>query len=216
MHTFIDESGDTGPVGRGGKPYFRLAAVWVPSFAEAEAFREAVRQLRRDLGLRRNYEFKFANTPTYPERRRAFLSTALAQKFRFAACCIDKTDDYWKDTAGPEQHWACATSLAVQLRPIYHQAEEETGWPLREPVTVDNNSDSDFLNTIKRQFRGLASKSRPGSSLVGKVTFRDSQPDEMIQLVDMVVGAVGASIDSVDVIWYKLIADRSLGIIRLP
>jgi hypothetical protein len=109
MPTFIDESGDTGPFSEGGKPYFRLAAVWVPTLDHAESFREAVRQLRRDLGLRADYEFKFYKTHTRPEQRQAFLTAALAQPFRFTVCSIDKTADYWNSAGGPEQHWACAT-----------------------------------------------------------------------------------------------------------
>jgi hypothetical protein len=64
MPTFIDESGDTGHSPT-SLPYFRLAAVWIPSLAEANAFREAVRQLRQnrpDLHLEEDFEFKFAKT----------------------------------------------------------------------------------------------------------------------------------------------------------
>jgi hypothetical protein len=126
MPTFIDESGDTGPANQGGKAYFRLAAVWMPSLDHAEAFREAIRQLRRHLGLRADYEFKFYSTHSHPEQRRAFFDVALAGEFRFAVCSINKTADYWSSADGPEQHWACATTLAVSFRPLYHQAEEES------------------------------------------------------------------------------------------
>jgi hypothetical protein len=216
MPTFIDESGDTGPTRHGGKPYFRLAAVWVPALEDAETFREAIRRLRHDLGLRTDYEFKFASTYARPELRRAFLTTALAREFRFTVCSIDKTAAYWNSTRGPEQHWACATSLAVCLRPLYHRAEEENGPPLREQVVVDDNSDGDFLRTVKRAFRGLRSRSRPGSSLVGHVSFRKSGPDELLQLADMTCGAVGAYLDGEDRTWYRLIAERDLATLCLP
>jgi hypothetical protein len=50
---------------------------------------------------------------------------------------------------------------------------------------------------------------------VGKVKFRDSEPDEMIQIVDMVLGAVGADLDG-DSTWFRLIRGRSAGVIRIP
>jgi Protein of unknown function (DUF3800) len=93
MPTFIDESGDTGSTRNGGKPYFRLAAVWVPTHGTAEVFRRKIRELRRTLGLRQDYEFKFAKTHYHPEQRKAFLEVALSDEFRFAVSLIDKTDE---------------------------------------------------------------------------------------------------------------------------
>lgn len=216
MPTFIDESGDTGPPSAGGKAYFRLAAVWLPSLDEVADFREAVGALRQNLKLRADYEFKFANTFTRPEQRRAFLTLALAHSFLFTVCSIDKTAEYWNSATGSEQQWACATSLAVHLRPIYHRAEEQSGPPLREPIVIDDNDDDKYLQIVKRAFRGLRSRVSPGSSLVGKVRFHDSGPDPLIQLADMVCGAVGAYLDGKDRVWYDLIATRDLRTFCLP
>ena len=70
MPTFIDESGDTGIVAHGGKPYFRLAAVWLP---DPDAFREAVRLLRRacdsiQLGIKSATILAFRNSSPHPRR----------------------------------------------------------------------------------------------------------------------------------------------------
>lgn len=215
MPTFIDESGDTGVFGLGGKPYFRLAAVWVPTFDHAEAFRSAGRALRQRLGLRADYEFKFASTANYPERRRAFFAEALGHEFRFAVCAIDKSHSYWRDAHRDELHWACSTSLAACLRPSYHEQEARIGAPLRERIAVDRNDDREFLTTVTKAFRGLRSVQRPRSTLVGKVQFHKSGPDDMIQLVDMVCGAVGEWIDGAGE-WYGMIRCREAGVIQLP
>jgi hypothetical protein len=210
MPTFIDESGNTGVHGRGGSAYFRLAAVWVPSHDVAREFREKVRQLRRSLCLRTDYEFKFANTHFHPDRRKAFFTLALTIPFRFVVSSIDKNDPHWNRGDGPEQHWSCATELAAILRPTYLAAEMEKDGQLREPVVVDDNRDHAFLDVVKRQFRALPSRKYPSAKLVGRVSFRDSGPDEMLQLVDMVCGATGAFMDSSHDEWYGLIADRDL------
>jgi Protein of unknown function (DUF3800) len=212
MPTFIDESGDTGPTKDGGTSYFRLAAVWVPTIGDAALFRGKIQRLRLELGLPESFEFKFAKTHRKPELRKAFFSAALSQVFRFAVSSIDKTDIYWTSAHRHEQHWACATELAAALRTVYHQAEEGRESPLKEMIIVDDNADRDFLATIKRQFRGLESKRHPGSSMIGKVLFRSSLPDAMLQLVDMVCGAVGVMIDGNDAVSYDQIAERSLNI----
>jgi len=210
MPTYIDESGDTGRTRDGGTPYFRLAAVWIPTIDDAQRFREQIRHLRLQIALRADYEFKYAKTHTRPERRKAFFNTALAQEFRFAVSSIDKTKNEWNSADRGELHWACTTELAALLRPLYHRAEQHRSAPLRERVVIDDNSDHTFLVQLKRQFRGLRSSRWDGSSLVDKVSFRDSAVDELLQLADMVCGAVGDFVDGSDWTWYNLIAERDV------
>lgn len=209
MPTFIDESGDTGRVCDGGKPYFRLAGVWLPTISEVERLRQRIRLLRHELGVKVDYEFKYTKTHAHPDWRRAFFQAALEHKFRFAVSSIDKTRPEWDTGDGPQQHWACATELAALLRPFYTQAVGE-GPTVREPIVVDDNADRAFLAVIKKQFRGLGSRGLEGSTsplAIGKVSFRKSVREEAIQLVDMVCGAVG-DLMSGDGGWYDLIAER--------
>jgi hypothetical protein len=224
MPTFIDESGDTGQVARGGKPYFRLAAVWVPTLDDAATLRDAIRQARLTLSLRPNYEFKWADTTTRHTHRQEFFNAALTVAFRFAVCSINKTTPeyelplrYWAGADGPEMHWACATTLAVLLRTTYEAQEASCPRPpLREPVVVDSNKDAAYLDVVATAFRGLPSLRCPTASLVGPVRFRNSSPDEMLHLADMVCGAVGSHLDGRGSAWYHLIAARSLGVLCLP
>ena len=46
---------------------------------------------------------------------------------------------------------------------------------------------------------------------MGKVKFRGSHPEELMQLVDMVCGAAGANLDG-EHTWYRIIAERDLGV----
>ena len=95
----------------------------MPTLGDADRFRENVRHLRRERGLRTNYEFKFSKTHSSSERREAFFRTALAQEFRFAVSSIDKTKYGWESACRAEQYWACTTELSALLRPIYCGAE---------------------------------------------------------------------------------------------
>ena len=210
MPIYIDESGNTGKVSRGGSPCFRLAAVWVPDEVDAEAFRSTIRGLRVELGLKRDYEFKFARSPS-ADFRKSFFEAALSGPFRFAVSSVDKTHLDWVNADGPHLHRACVTDLAATMRPVYASAVEAGTDHRKEPIIVDDNDDHAFLGIIKEQFRGLRSPTRPTDSMIGKVRFRRSVPDEMIQLADMVCGAVGLWYDQRDPTWYDPIMSRLVG-----
>jgi hypothetical protein len=217
MPTFIDESGDTGPNPDPKNCYFHLAAVWVPSHDVAEAFRDNVRSLRQQLKIRRDYEFKFSKTWNYPSYRRAFFEAAMQHEFRFAVSSIDKRDKDWCNAAGEVFHWASAVYLASSLRDTYIEAQQTlinagSKSPLRDVVVVDDNDDSNFLKIVRTAFGGLGAACKPPLHLIGKVRFRGSGPDELVQLADMVCGAYSAFIGEKEEKdrWYEMIASRDV------
>jgi hypothetical protein len=218
MPTFIDESGDTGWL-PGALPYFRLAAVWLPTREVISSCMESIRNLRRELKLGTAFEFKFSRTR--PELRRAFFKAILDHEFRFAICGYDKSRIENGSLEPQGFHWGCAVALATDLKETYRQAEAERAAALKKPaalndlVVVDDNQDRKFLAEIKKAFRALASGVRPGGKLIGKVKFRDSGPDDMLQLVDMVLGAGGAKLDGDDT-WYDLISSKCVGLTSIP
>jgi Protein of unknown function (DUF3800) len=220
MATFIDDQGGTGwkP---GSHDHFRLTAVWLPT-PNVEAFKNSIRALRKKLHIRSDLEFKFSKTHSRPQWRQCFYQVALQYHFRFTACCYDKNRIASGSIEAPEFHWGCATALAAYLRETYIRAEaakraaEKKLVRLNETVVVDNTDDGEFLKAIKKAFRGLGGK-HPGSNLVGVVKFLDSEPDETLQLADMVMGAIGAHLSG-DSTWYNYIStnDSNLGIVYLP
>lgn len=210
MPTFLDESGDTGRK-RHSKPYFRLGAAYLPSAAAANAFRAAVKQLRADLGLRADYEFRFAKTSRYDDRVGRFFDAALGHDFRFVVCSLDKTSAAWRTASKEDMHYATAMYLATTLRPVYRQAEAASGRRLAEPVWVDDCEDGKYLEIVRHAFRGLASGLDPGTPLVGRPEFGNSSADELLQLADMVCGAVGDHLDGRSG-WYNHIRPAGLGV----
>src|SRR5580700_1470150 len=117
MPTFIDESGETGPV----SPYFRLAAVWLPTQSAVEAYRTRIRQFQQEAGLA-GYEYK-ASKSLSVERRIAYFQAAMGHPFRFAVASVDKRHVEWRAASRSVIHWACAVSLAVSLRGVYLEEE---------------------------------------------------------------------------------------------
>jgi hypothetical protein len=218
MATYIDDQGGTGWT-PGSHTHFRLTAAWLPT-PNVAPFKEAVQNLRKTLGCRLDYEFKFSKTHNRPEWRSAFYNLALDFGLRFTACGFDKKRIRVGSVEPFLFHQGCATVLATHLRATYLQAEiarceaEGRNVLLCEPVVVDDNKDHHMLAAIEGAFRALRSGRAPGAILTLKPEFRDSEQDEMVQLADMVMGAVGAHLDG-DSSWYNLIRRRDLGVVNL-
>jgi hypothetical protein len=210
MPTFIDESGDTGRIERGGSAFFRLAAVWVPSQEDADRFRSNARRIRHDFGLRADYEFKFHKIHKHRNAGMSFLEASLALDLCFAVSSIDKTETAWRQADHAEILYAAVTDLSASLRETCRRAVDSRSNLFKEPNFVDNNADGDFLCLVKAQFRALKSDQPGHPPLVGKVSFKNSASDEMLQLADMICGAVGAIEDDIDRTWYQKIVARDL------
>jgi hypothetical protein len=210
MPTFIDERGDTG-TRPDSDSHFQLAAVWLPNQEVVETFRTRMRTLREEQKLPQDYEFKFAKTWTQLARREAFFRFALDFPFRFAFASLDKRSAGCTDRTHAQIHQAVVTELAATLRPLYLSHLRQTGLRrLGEPVTVDDNQDGSFLKIIKETFRGIGKGETPPADLIGKVRFRGSGAEDLLQLADMVVGACGANVEG-NPDWYRLILDRDVG-----
>ncbi len=114
MATFIDDQVGTGWT-PGSHTHFRLTAAWLPT-ANVGLFQEAVRKLRKSLGLRTDYEFKFSKTHHCPDWRIAFFNRALELGLRFSGYAFDKRRIRPGSVEPFVFHQVCATSLAVHLR----------------------------------------------------------------------------------------------------
>ena len=219
MATYIDDQGGTGWT-PGSHTHFRLTAAWLPT-ANVGLFQAAVRNLRKAIGVRVDYEFKFAKTHNRSEWRTSFYKLAMEFGLRFTACAFDKRRIRAGSVTPFVFHQVCATVLAVYLHETYREAEAMRcaagqAIPLCEPVVVDDNKDPDMLAAIEDAFRALRSGRDPDAILTNKPKFRDSEKDEGVQLADMVMGAVGAHLDG-DSCWYDLIRQggKDLGVIEL-
>lgn len=215
MPTFIDESGCCG-FEPGSKPYFRLAAVWFETGDDADACRAAIEQFRQDRRLPERYEFKYSGIPD--DIKAAFFEAIRGHNFAFVVThfdklvrpgCVDKIRLYE----------ACTAPLVAHLSAQYQIAEEfkaeRLGRPVRlaEKVIPDDNHDAAYLRVLKGQFFSLTSVS--GRTLVGEVKFGKSKADRLLQLADMICGAVGDHVGG-DSSHFSLIAGHALHVAVLP
>jgi Protein of unknown function (DUF3800) len=215
MPTFIDESSDIG-FQPDSAPYFRLAAIWVPSSDEAAGFRRAVAEIRFRHNLATDYEFKFAETGRMKAVCEEFFRSALSHHFRFSVCCIDKRAEESEIRTKKQLHYLSSMSIATAMRQVYERDDDTGRRRSKEPVTVDDNGDRKYLDTLDHAFRDMMSSA--GTPLVGRPRFKDSHSDELIQLADMTCGAVGQHIenypcrDRVTRCFYDLIRPAGLGV----
>ena len=209
MPTFLDESGDPGRDPDPRNRHFHLAAVWVPTLDIAAEIRRAVKAARLELGLRSDYEFKFSKTWVHPDRRELFFGHVLRHEFRFAVATVDKHHPDRSDTE--DIYWAAAVLLAATLRPTLLNSRGNSAGrgPAKELLILDDNGDRRFLKIVARAFRDVGKACDPPVSCIGKVKFRDSGPEELLQLADMVCGATVAHGNGSGE-WYRRIEMRDV------
>ena len=173
---FLDESGDPGfKFDQGSSAYFVIALVIFDDPLDAEETALKIKRLRERLKLDRQFEFKFSKSSDY--FRYQFLETVRDSNFRVRAMVVDKRALHSeKLTTDKESFYGFFVSEVMK-----HNRGSITGASLK----IDGSGDKAF----KRSFQTyLRKKLREGT--VSKFKFVDSKSDSLIQLSDMVAGAI--------------------------
>ena len=196
MPTFIDESGGFGWDNDQAKTYFTLAAVWFETPDAAFACEEVIAGVRIALQLPAAFQFHF--TEINHDQRMAFLRAVSVCNFEYVTCTLlkqkqgrwllgrewRKRDYFFEKIIAP---------VVQELEGKLQLAQQNKNTPLNEHVVHDKNTDQIYLKTLRNQFIGP--KAPTGRSLVKKVR-EGPKSDDLIQLVDMVCGAVVNTFDA--------------------
>lgn len=182
MLVFVDEGGDTGlKLDQGSSPYFIVTLVVFEDNDEAEAAETRVLLLRRELGLPPEYEFHFSETP---ERvKAAFFDAILPYNFFYFSIVINKATLYGPGFRVKESFYKYTSSLVFENAKQY----------LSDAIVVFDGSGS---REFKRQLRAYMRRkmNEPGGiRRIRKIKVQDSKRNSLIQLADMVCGAVARS-----------------------
>jgi hypothetical protein len=172
----IDESGCTGfKLDKGSSPYFVVAMVIFNDFLSAEKTSAAIDQLRKVLRVK-------------PE-------------FKFSKCSHEVRDHFFQEIC-QRQHQFTVRGLVVEKQAIYSQflrCNNECFYNFFVRNLILYNGDCLVNATVKidgsgnREFqRAMSSylKKHVGSDKINKIKLIDSKKDNLIQLADMVVGAI--------------------------
>lgn len=177
MLVFIDESGDTGlKIEKGSSRYFVIALVSFEESDEALACDQRIGLLKRELKLSEEFEFKFSKLRK--DQRIKFFEAALPYTFFYFGIVINKDRDklYGGGFKIKESFYKYACSLVFENAKPY----------LKEATIIIDGSGS---RQFKQEFKTYLRK-KVGTSIIKKVKIQSSHTNNLIQLVDMIAGAV--------------------------
>lgn len=177
MLVFIDESGDTGlKVAAGSSEFFVVALITFEDHDEATACDQRIELLRRELG-NGGEEFKFSKLPG--KKREAFFDAVAPYSFFYFGIAIQKARLYGKGFQFKESFYKYACSL------VFENAKPH----LKDAIVIIDGSGS---REFKQQLDSYL-KRKTGLGVIKKLKIQSSHNNNLIQLADMVVGAIHRS-----------------------
>ncbi|MBU0455447.1 MAG: DUF3800 domain-containing protein [Gammaproteobacteria bacterium] len=182
MLIFLDESGDPGfKVGKGSSNVFVIALVIFDDHLEAEETALKIKRLRRELGKDDGFEFKFNKCSR--AIRCHFLSTIAECRFRIRALVIRKEKIYGKELRrNKESFYAYAVKMVLK-----HNNDTIRDAKLKMDGHGERKFRREFLAYLRRELNS------PSRKIVSHLRFVDSRGNVLIQLADMIAGAIHRS-----------------------
>ena len=165
MLIFIDESGDPGfKLGRGSTSHFVVSMVIFDKNEDAESASKVIQQALDDLKIKPEFKFNKSSDKV----RDAFFDKIKSCKFRVRALVVDKEKFY---------------NYFVRLLIDFQELKQKD-----VSIKIDGCGDREFKKELNRYLR---SQVKSGYSL--KIELVDSNKNYLIQLADMVAGAIARS-----------------------
>lgn len=193
MLVLIDESGCPGfELHRGSSPYFALAMVIFFDFIEAEKTSSKIAELRNVLRIKN--EFKFSRS--HPNVRDAFFNAISNYNFQVRALFVNKADiksNYLRQNRDSFYNYF----LKVLL-------DYDAGVLNEASIKIDGRGTRGFVRNLTSYLRTQISGVK-----IKKIKFVNSHQDNLIQLADMVVGAVARAnhLPTKDK-WFKILESK--------
>jgi hypothetical protein len=180
MLVFVDESGDVGiKVRAGSSRYFTVTLLVFEDHEEALAAEARIYRLKRELGLPNHFEFHFTNLKA--AFRLAFLKALASYEFYYFTIVINKAKLYGKGFQFADPFYKYACSLVFQTAKPY----------LREAtVVIDGSGSRRFKQELSTYLRRKIAGSKEEVKLIRKIKVQDSKNNDLLQMADMVCGAV--------------------------
>jgi len=186
---FIDESGDSGfKFDHGSSKFFIITAVIFDGNFAADACDRAIEGLRRKLGFPAQREFHFSECPD--RIREEFLRCVSTEEFLYHAFVIDKQRLYrgaptFQD--GKSLYQFAVSIICENARSLLRDAK----------IVIDKNGDRSFRQELEKHLRKQMVDT-DGTCLIRKVAMESSHSNNLVQLADMICGAVARSFNSAD------------------
>ena len=177
MLIFIDESGDPGfKLGRGSTSHFVVSMVIFDKNEDAEIASKVIQQALIDLKIRPEFKFNKSSNNI----RDAFFDKVKSCKFRVRALVVDKEKIYSKNLREDDEKFY---NYFVRLLIDFQELKQKD-----VSIKIDGSGDREFKKELNRYLRPQV---KSGYSL--KIQLVDSNKNYLIQLADMVAGAIARS-----------------------
>jgi hypothetical protein len=184
MLVFFDESGDSGMKRKAGSSrLFIVTAVLFEDNEEAEHCDNRIAELKMAMGLRPHFEFHF-NSCSDAFRKR-FLETVANSNFFYHAVVLNKEKLWGPGFQNKESFYKYAAGL------VFENAKPNL---LEAKVVVDQCGNRDFRQAFAKYLRRRMNDRNQVS--IRKVSMEASHSNNLLQLADMVCGAVFRSFNT--------------------
>lgn len=184
MLVFVDESGDTGlKLKKGSSKFFTVTLVLFEDNDEALACDQRIQLLKRELGFGGDFEFHFRTNSI--RVRQKFFEAAAPYNFFYFTVVINKAGLWGPGFAYKESFYKYACNLVFENAKPYLSAAT---------VVIDKSGSRDFRAQLDRYLKVRANQEKD-QRFVKKVRMERSKSNNLIQLADMVSGAVVRSLD---------------------
>jgi hypothetical protein len=173
----IDESGDAAfKIAQGSTPHFVLAMVVFDEFKEAEKAAKAIAELRHERGLKKEFKFSGCADPI----KDAFFDCVVHFNFSVCAIVVQKAQIY-------------STHLRSDKGSFYNYLLGKLLGKCRinlsgAIVKLDGRGSQAYKKGLQAYLRKQLKE-----GTVKSIKFADSDRDDLVQLADMVAGAIARS-----------------------
>jgi hypothetical protein len=202
MLVFIDESGDPGlKIGGGSTDYFIVTLAAFEENEEALATDRRIQLLKRELNFPPEFEFHFNKVKG--AYREAFLSAVAGFGWFYFSIVINKRKLTGAGFKFKESFYKYACGLVFEnAKPYLDNAT----------VVIDGSGSREFRRELGTYLRKRINDKKGDSRFIGKIKVQDSQSNNLLQLADMVCGAVARSYSQKDdaETYRRLIAHREI------
>lgn len=199
MLVFVDESGDAGmKLNEGSSEFFIVTAVMFEDHDEASRCDERIGQIRTERGLPSHFEFHFSKCRN--DIRCDFLKKVATFDFFYIAVVLNKPKLY-----GPGFQFK-ESLVKYTSRLVFENAQPYLSNAI---VVIDGSGTKDFRNQLSMYLKRRI-KDDNGSRLIKKVKTSRSDGNNLVQLADMVSGAVWRANAHQDDAYRQIVAHREL------
>lgn len=202
MLVFIDESGDPGlKLESGSTDYFIVTLVAFEENEEALATDQRIQLLKRELNFPPEFEFHFNEVKG--AYRETFLTAVAGFSWFYFSIVINKRKLTGAGFKFKESFYKYACGLVFEnAKPYLDNAT----------VVIDGSGSREFRRELGTYLRKRINDKKGDSRFIGKIKLQDSQSNNLLQLADMVCGAVARSYSQKDdaKTYRRLIAHREI------